>query len=316
MQYDKDLFDNYLRNYFSMKERLEHVANVINKLLEDEHLQKTIKFYNSLTDRQKHEFIDINLDNKFTRYIFNQKIADMYDRDLKRLLEKFFDSKAFPFSSNKDVFIRNNGVIISANKEEKSTDFNLTSEENTFLYEAIDFNVYYDIDNSLSIDDIPFIKVASFLSNKTKPNDIVSKLLTAKSCDEDNITYKPNDMSRVDHLKWELNTYEELIRNSDSKFKDLLLFDCLSVSYELEILSGRSANSIYNDLLEELKNKTIAKDLFEFNLDALCKAYYNMIDKNFRKASGYFSIWDIGLELDFFTANEKINKRILEMKKR
>lgn len=92
------------------------------------------------------------------------------------------------------------------------------------------------------------------------------------------------------------------IEFSNSRHKDLLFEECLTSEFEIRILNGYNIPS----LLSEVKT--------EAELIALTKAYYNLMNSDFRINSGYFKdCWD-ALTYNFYTADETVNNKILEIK--
>ena len=99
----------------------------------------------------------------------------------------------------------------------------------------------------------------------------------------------------------------EKLKESDSRFKNLMIEDCMTAKYEVLLLAGRHINT----LLEMAKN--------EDERIALTKAYYNISNQVYRLNSDYFAP-DYrsynALKFDFVTANPDINNQVLEMKLR
>ena len=99
----------------------------------------------------------------------------------------------------------------------------------------------------------------------------------------------------------------EKLKESDSRFKNLMIEDCMTAKYEVLLLAGKHINT----LLE------MAKD--ENERIALTKAYYNISNQVYRLNSDYFApdyrSYD-ALKFDFVTANPDINNQVLEMKLR
>ena len=99
----------------------------------------------------------------------------------------------------------------------------------------------------------------------------------------------------------------EKLKESDSRFKNLMIEDCMTAKYEVLLLAGKHINT----LLE------MAKD--EDERIALTKAYYNISNQVYRLNSDYFApdyrSYD-ALKFDFVTANPDINNQVLEMKLR
>ena len=98
-----------------------------------------------------------------------------------------------------------------------------------------------------------------------------------------------------------------IIISSCSRFKNLMIEDCMTAKYEVLLLAGKHINT----LLE------MAKD--EDERIALTKAYYNISNQVYRLNSDYFApdyrSYD-ALKFDFVTANPDINNQVLEMKLR
>ena len=99
----------------------------------------------------------------------------------------------------------------------------------------------------------------------------------------------------------------EKLKESDSRFKNLMIEDCMTAKYEVLLLAGKHINT----LLEMVKD--------EDERIALTKAYYNISNQVYRLNSDYFApdyrSYD-ALKFDFVTANPDINNQVLEMKLR
>ena len=95
--------------------------------------------------------------------------------------------------------------------------------------------------------------------------------------------------------------YKEL-EASDIKFKELLMEEILTANYEILILSGERIP----DLVENANT--------EQTLTALAKAVYNMSRDDIRMNRDYFKTENDAVFYDCLTANQKVNKKIIEMK--
>ncbi len=89
---------------------------------------------------------------------------------------------------------------------------------------------------------------------------------------------------------------------SDTRFKELLMEEILTANYEILILSGeRIPNLVENANTEQA-------------LIALSKAVYNMSRDDIRESRDYFENEKDAVFYDCLTANQKVNKKIIEMK--
>ena len=89
---------------------------------------------------------------------------------------------------------------------------------------------------------------------------------------------------------------------SDTRFKELLMEEILTANYEILILSGERIPK-----LVEMANT-------EQTLTALAKAVYNMSRDDIRINRDYFENENDAIFYDCITANQKVNKKIIEMK--
>lgn len=333
MQYNLEEFNDYLKEYLGMKERIEETKNILDDLLHDDKLKKTLDFYNNLDKEGQKKFNEINCNMGFVRYKLNEKKLEELEKGLSKLYKDFIDSEAFPFSKDEfHFFVSNDTYLVDAINGEDSSD--LSDEENRFLYHTIT-NVYCYDPHKYSEDDIPLIKVL-YLRNKDNYNDkdksniwlittsisldINMDALLAKENDKNSFAFDKHKCNYVPLWKiklWgeKLYNQQEIVLNSDSKNKALLLFSIRSAFYELELLSGTRVT----DVLEQLENMEAVNQhqerKKEYEIEALIKAYYNLIDINFRENSNYFSDDDYKVA-KFETADPKINKRLLKMIKR
>ena len=90
--------------------------------------------------------------------------------------------------------------------------------------------------------------------------------------------------------------------SSDTRFKELLIEEILTANYEILILSGERIPR-----LVEMANT-------EQTLTALAKAVYNMYRDDIRINRDYFENENDAIFYDCITANQKVNKKIIEMK--
>ncbi|HIR59266.1 MAG TPA: hypothetical protein IAB38_04375 [Candidatus Onthousia excrementipullorum] len=325
MQYNKNKFNDYLRNYLDIRQRIDNTKKTINELIEDEKLKETLSFYSDLDDVNKKRFDRINCNNDYVRYKLNRRILIELNGGLLNLYKDFIESDAFPFSKDDyHFFVSSDTYLVDAITDIDSS--KLTKEENILLSDSIT-SVYKYNPTDYSNDDIPLIKVL-YLKDKdvyktyeTLCSAIKSDIRVIKTLDEKgrNIcsldTYQYKDMWKIDHFINKLSIQEQRILNSNSKYKDLLLFSIRSAFYELELLSGTRVTEI----LGYLENMDIVNQhqerKKEYEIDALIKAYYNLCDINFRENSNYFS-GDDYIFAKFETANPKVNERILKMKRR
>ena len=335
MQYNLEEFNDYLKEYLGIKERIEETKNILDNLLQNDKLNKTVDFYDSLNDSNKKIFDYINCNMGFVRYKLNMKLILELEKDLDNLYKDFIESKAFPFSKDEfHFFIKKNTYLVDAITNLDSSE--LSKEENIFLNDSISC-VYNSLDynpSDYSEDDIPLIKVL-YLKNKNKYGkydsylDIESSLLLedilndidlAKRIDNGEYTYDERRCSHLpgwkkNHLKTKLLTQQQRVIASDSRNKDLLLFSIDAAFYEIELQSGVSVNKIYDRLNNmEVKNEHQRRKV-EMEKDALIKAYYNLTNQEFRKNSGYY-MENHYMFARYETTNSEVNKRILKMRRR
>ncbi len=332
MQYNKDEIKDYYNNYKDIKDRIEETKNMINELLQDDKLTKTISFYNNLSSSDKKIFDDINCNIDFIRYKLNQTKIDELEKGLESLYVDFIKSEAFPFPIDEfHFFVRKNNYLTDAINGEDSSD--LSDEENMLLSDSINSVYGYDPKNYTK-DDIPLIKVL-YLRKKNKYEkcdsyldidnyrlleDILNDIIIAKRIDVGLYSDDERECSNLKewkkaHLKEKLLTQQQRILASDSKNKDLLLFSIASAFYEIELQSGVRVYEIYNRLNSmEIKNEHQRRKV-EREKDALINAYNNLTNQNFRKNSGYY-IGNHYVFARYETANPEINKRLLKLMKR
>ena len=329
MQYDKNEFNGYFKNYLDINKQIDNTQKTIDELLHDDKLNKTIDFYNSLNDNDKKIFDDINCNMGFVRYKLNKKLLGELEKKLNNLYYSFIDSDAFPFSKDEfHFFVSKDSYLIDAITDLDTSE--LSKEENIFLNDSISC-VYNSLDynpSDYSIDDIPLIKVL-YLKDKLKyerrclPLNIdgmIYDIDLAKRIDNGAFTYDERKCSclpgwKQTHLKTKLLTQQQRILTSDSRNKDLLLFSVDAAFYEIELQSGVRVKEIYDKLDNmEVKNEHQRRKV-EKEKDALITAYYNLIDQDFRKNSGYY-MGNHYMFARYETADPEINKRMLKMMKR
>ena len=325
MQYNKDEFRYFYDNYIGIKDRIEEAKDKINELLQDNKLKETLEFYNSLDKEKQVIFNKINCNNDYVRYKLNQKKIEELEKGLNKLYKDFIKSDAFPFSKDEfHFFVSNDTYLVDAINGEDSSE--LSDEENAFICDSINSVYGYD-SNNYNKDDIPLIKVL-YLEIKNGYSDHITLCSAIKTdirliknldkkgknvCSYRNHQYK--DIWKIKHFKNKLLTQEQRVLNSDSKYKDLLLFSIRSAFYELELLSGKRVT----DVLKHLESMVVVNQhqerKKEYEIEALIKAYYNLTDIDFRANSMYFSDDDY-IFAKFETADFEINKRLLKMMKR
>ncbi len=329
MQYNKEEFKFYYDNYIDIKNKIDETKGKINELLQDDKLNKTIDFYNSLNDNDKKIFDYINCNMGYVRYKLNKLALEKLQESFEKLCNEFIESEAFPFSKDEfHFFVKKDTYLVDAINGEDSS--KLSKEENIFLNDSISC-VYNSLDynpSDYSIDDIPLIKVL-YLKDKLKydrrclPLNIdgmIYDIDLAKRIDSGDYTYDERRCSclpgwKKSHLKTKLLTQQQRILTSDSRNKDLLLFSVDAALYEIELQSGVSVNEIYDRLNNmEVKNEHQRRKV-EREKDALINAYYNLTNIEFRKNSGYY-MGNHYIFARYETANPEINKRMLKMMKR
>ena len=248
MQYNKNKFNDYLKNYLDIRQRIDNTKKTINELIEDEKLKETLSFYSDLDDVNKKRFDRINCNNDYVRYKLNRRILIELNGGLLNLYKDFIESDAFPFSKDDYYFfVSSDTYLVDAITDVDSSELN--KEENTFLSDSI-ASIYKYNPNDYSSDDIPLIKVlylkskASYVNPVTLCDAIKSDIRVIKNLDAKgkNVcsyrSYQYKDSWKIDHFKNKLLIQEKRVLDSDSKYKDLLLFSIRSAFYELELLSG------------------------------------------------------------------------------
>lgn len=329
MQYNKEEFKFYYDNYIDIKNKIDETKGKINELLQDDKLNKTIDFYNSLNDNDKKIFDYINCNMGYVRYKLNKLALEKLQESFEKLCNEFIESEAFPFSKDEfHFFVKKDTYLVDAITDLDTSE--LSKEENIFLNDSISC-VYNSLDynpSDYSIDDIPLIKVL-YLKDKLKyerrclPLNIdgmIYDIDLAKRIDNGAFTYDERKCSclpgwKQTHLKTKLLTQQQRILTSDSRNKDLLLFSVDAALYEIELQSGVRVKEIYDKLDNmEVKNEHQRRKV-EKEKDALITAYYNLIDQDFRKNSGYY-MGNHYMFARYETADPEINKRMLKMMKR
>ncbi len=326
MQYNLEEFNDYLKEYLGIKERIEETKNILDDLLHDDKLKKTLDFYNNLDKERQKKFNEINCNMGLVRYKLNEKKLEELEKGLSKLYKDFIESETFPFSKDEfHFFVSNDTYLVDAiNGEDISK---LSKEKNMLLSDSINSVYGYDPKNYTK-DDIPLIKVL-YLKDKLKydrrclPLNIdgmIYDIDLAKRIDSGDYTYDERRCSclpgwKKSHLKTKLLTQQQRILNSDSRNKDLLLFSIDAALYEIELQSGVSVNEIYDRLNNmEVKNEHQRRKV-EREKDALINAYYNLTNIKFRKNSGYY-MGNHYVFARYETADPEINKRLLKMMKR
>ena len=271
MQYNRELFNKYYKEYLEAKEQLETNKKERVMLLSNEKLKETVDFYNSLSKDQKEKFRKINCNNLFNRYMYNGIGTNEVNNNLYNLIIEFYKSPAFPFSSSKfHFFIKDEGILIDAITEEDSSE--LSEEENNFLTEVIKIKTCYDPSFN-NKDDIYMIKVLydKYKNESNKEFLIQDKLRTAKRIDKDSTKgYKCPPNKDIDHLRWKLNEQALLIEEkSVGRQKQLLLYEIDVTSFELDLLEGIRVTAIYKRLEDEYKKGYLSKEVFDYQIDAL-----------------------------------------------
>ena len=329
MQYNKEEFKYYYDNYIDIRSRIEEIKSKINILLQNDKLNKTLAFYNSLNDNDKKIFDYINCNMGYVRYKLNKIALEKLQESLEKICNEFIESDAFPFVKNEfHFFVKKDTYLVDAINGEDSS--KLSKEENIFLNDSISC-VYNCLDynpSDYSEDDIPLIKVL-YLKEKFKyerkglPLNIdgmIYDIDLAKRIDSGEYTYDERICSHLPgwkkyHLKTKLLTQQQRILNSDSRNKDLLLFSIDAAFYEIELQSGVRVNEIYDRLNNmEVKNEHQRRKV-EREKDALIKAYYNLTNLEYLKNSGYY-MGNHYMFARYETADPEINKRLLKMMKR
>ena len=326
MQYNKEEFKYYYDNYIDIRSRIEEIKSKINILLQNDKLNKTLAFYNSLNDNDKKIFDYINCNMGYVRYKLNKIALEKLQESLEKICNEFIESDAFPFAKNEfHFFVKKDTYLVDAINGEDSSD--LSDEENAFICDSINSVYGYD-SNNYNKDDIPLIKVL-YLKDKLKyerkdsPLDIdgmIYDIDLAKRIDSGEYTYDERICSclpgwKKSHLKTKLLTQQQRILNSDSRNKDLLLFFITSAFYEIELQSGVRVNEIYDrlnnmEVINEHQRRKVEREK-----DALINAYHNLTNQNFRKNSGYY-MENHYMFARYETADPEINKRLLKMMKR
>ena len=326
MQYNKEEFKYYYDNYIDIRSRIEEIKSKINILLQNDKLNKTLAFYNSLNDNDKKIFDYINCNMGYVRYKLNKIALEKLQESLEKICNEFIESDAFPFAKNEfHFFVKKDTYLVDAINGEDSSD--LSDEENAFICDSINSVYGYD-SNNYNKDDIPLIKVL-YLKDKLKyerkdsPLDIdgmIYDIDLAKRIDSGEYTYDERRCSclpgwKKTHLKTKLLTQQQRILSSDARNKDLLLFFITSAFYEIELLSGVRVNEIYDrlnnmEVINEHQRRKVEREK-----DALINAYHNLTNQNFRKNSGYY-MENHYMFARYETADPEINKRLLKMMKR
>lgn len=300
----------YIMIDYIINKKTEEVKKLYNNFKKT----KVGKFYLSLNASQKQVFTDIYSNADFTKYNFCQKDIIEYKKMLKEIETKILNSSTFPFDSNYAGFYITDNIDIYnvlTGTSTKKLDLSMTLKNNIIyiMSKTIGFSDNY------TVEDIPLISVIKKrLNTKNMSLEQLQYLISKEvdkihSLDNTNKTYKSTDID-INSKRQQLQKEIEAIKNSNSKHKDLLLEETLAVHYELEIISGKRVTALYEEI-NKLDEKTK-----EQHFSALIKAYYNLTNLEFRKQSGYFGNYCDILYAEFATANEKINQKILDMKRK
>ena len=110
------------------------------------------------------------------------------------------------------------------------------------------------------------------------------------------------DEETCDKLLSRLFEDYQKLESSNTRFKELLIEEILTANYEILILSG------------ERIPRLVEMDNTEQTLTALSKAVYNMYRDDIRESRDYFENEKDAVFYDCLTANQKVNKKIIEMK--
>lgn len=197
MQYNKEEFKYYYDNYIDIRSRIEEIKSKINILLQNDKLNKTLAFYNSLNDNDKKIFDYINCNMGYVRYKLNKIALEKLQESLEKLCNEFIESDAFPFAKNEfHFFVKKDTYLVDAINGEDSSD--LSDEENAFICDSINSVYGYD-SNNYNKDDIPLIKVL-YLKDKLKYERKDSPL------DIDGMIYDIDLAKRIDSGEY---TYDE-----------------------------------------------------------------------------------------------------------
>ena len=197
MQYNKEEFKYYYDNYIDIRSRIEEIKSKINILLQNDKLNKTLAFYNSLNDNDKKIFDYINCNMGYVRYKLNKIALEKLQESLEKLCNEFIESDAFPFAKNEfHFFVKKDTYLVDAINGEDSSD--LSDEENAFICDSINSVYGYD-SNNYNKDDIPLIKVL-YLKDKFKYERKDSPL------DIDGMIYDIDLAKRIDSGEY---TYDE-----------------------------------------------------------------------------------------------------------
>lgn len=316
MQYNKEEFKKYYDNYLEIKEKIETIERDNFNLLKNEKLKKTVEFYDNLDREMQEVFVSINCNTLFNCYFFNLAKIKELESSIEGLAGEFYQSEAFPFTKDhRHFFIKDEGQIIDAINDDNIF---LDDDGVNFLVDVIKINSSYD-PTAYDKDDLYIIKVL-YDKYKDNPNlDLIIKDKMSKVKDDtlDNEISKVQKLDRkhIEHLKWKLsNQTEKIYYNSKGSQRKLLLYETEIVNYEIALLEGARVEDIYQKLEDDYKKGFLILEVFEYQIDALVTAYYHLIDDDFKKNSGYFH----GEEdkYHFEIKSKKINKRILEMRKR
>ncbi len=287
------------------------------------------KLYNAFSDLK--EYVDIN---------------DLIDEKERRIHNILFEKIAFDIRDEKGYksFCEHQLVLVDNNLKciccgFSTEDYNLTEQDLEFLVESA--RIQGIIFNDVTKEDLPLLTILKnerekYKEERTSIEDFEENWEMNKSdyaeelyLDDEqelfiiNLQVRRAHMldkgileegdTRVSNPKYlDEETRDKLLSKlfedykeleaSETRFKELLMEEILTANYEILILSG------------ERIPKLVENANSEQTLTALSKAVYNMSRDDIRINRDYFKTENDAVFYDCLTANQKVNKKIIEMK--
>lgn len=254
--------------------------------------------------------------------------------------DHFFENFYHYRCVNKHFFVRLDEELICMNCGATTKDYPLTNEELDFLTLCADSQnmLLKDIKkcdlpllqvlmeknefyrslrkpiNTLEMNDADILLASEYhlydenelaiLNRKIKDAHLQdSETFSSNNCHAICPKYLSDEKTR--ELLLEVERQLEKAKTINSRFKALIIEECITAKYEILILSGAHIPSL------------LAQAQTEDEKIALTKAYYNISNCEFRVNSEYFDSSEVSAyKYDRLTASPEINNRILQMKVR
>ncbi len=319
------------KNEFSLKEQYD-IYSIVNELIKQESGDYTFAGVNLVELRNR---ITEVFSKVFQLVKLNYDSANL-ERQKRSLLEEGINLDLFSYSYVKDscnyahMFIRLRDELRCVCCGATSKMYDLTEDQLDFLTKAA--SVQNMLLDGIGEEDLPLLKVlmereAEYRRNRPEATtmdemeeeylDDVSRLSDYERQVRQAHMYDRGIYSlgririkepyyledeKAKKMLDEVDAEIARIRNTDSRFKDLMIEECLTAKYEIMMLAGDSIPWMYSDADTEDKKIAIAK------------AYYNLSNILFRQNSDYFAGCKETLSYHYLTADPDINNKVLELK--